>query len=121
MTLTAAERAIKRAGVQLKQDWFAKACAQHGLPAPVFEYRFDPVRKWRLDAAWPVYRVGLEIQGGIFTQGRHTRGAALMKEMDKLNALAAAGWRVLYRTPRNLLAADTFTLLAQTLYIGRSE
>jgi hypothetical protein len=46
--------------------------------------------------------VALEIQGGIYIQGRHSRGAALEKEHEKLNALAAQGWRVLFTSPKHL-------------------
>jgi len=34
-----------------------------GLPAPVFEYRFHPSRKWRFDIAWPERRVAVEVEG----------------------------------------------------------
>lgn len=77
-------------------------CKADKLPEPVFELRFAPPRRWRLDVAWPDNRVALEIQGGIYVAGRHTRGAALEKEHEKLNALAAKGWRVLYTTPKGL-------------------
>lgn len=79
----------------------------HGIAAPVAELRFDAVRRWRFDYAWPAERVALEVQGAIFTQGRHTRGAQLLAEWDKLNAAAAQGWRVLFCQPADLLKAST--------------
>jgi hypothetical protein len=77
-------------------------CKADQLPAPVFELRFAPPRRWRLDVAWEAEKVALEIQGGIYVAGRHTRGAALEREMEKLNALAAMGWRVCFTTPRRI-------------------
>jgi hypothetical protein len=82
---------------------FDDLCRLAGLPVPVSEYRFAPPRRWRFDFAWPDQRVALEIQGGLFVQGRHTRGAALLKEHEKLNAAAALGWRVLYTSPSHIL------------------
>lgn len=38
------------------------------------EHRFHPVRKWRFDAAFPVRKIAVEIDGGVFVQGRHMRG-----------------------------------------------
>ena len=73
--------------------------ASLGLPPAVPEYRFCADRKWRFDYAWPAARLALEVQGGIWTQGRHTRGAALQKEWEKLNTAAALGWRVMYCAP----------------------
>ena len=71
-----------------------------GLPAPKLELVFHPTRLWRFDFCWPEQMVALEVQGGIWTHGRHTRGAALKLEHEKLNAAAGLGWRVLYCEPR---------------------
>jgi hypothetical protein len=80
---------------------------QQGIPVPVFEYHFHPARKWRLDIAWPDHRVCLEVQGGIWSAGRHNRGAAMLAEWEKCNTLAGMGWRVLYCQPTDLLVANT--------------
>ena len=82
---------------------FPAVCTAAGLPRPVPELRFAAPRRWRFDWAWPSLRIALEVQGGIFSGGRHVRGAALLKEMEKLNAAAIAGYRVLYCTPATLL------------------
>ena len=63
-------------------------------PAPEVEYRFHPVRRWRFDFAWPVSKVAVELDGGTWTQGRHTRGAGYRGDCEKLNAAALLGWRV---------------------------
>lgn len=78
-------------------------CLEHLLPMPEAEWVFAPPRRWRFDFAWVDERVALEIQGGLFVQGRHTRGAALLKEHEKLNTAAALGWRVLYTSPGQML------------------
>ena len=79
-------------------------CRALKLPEPVPEYKFHPTRKWRFDWAWPSthHKVALEIQGAIFVQGRHVRGAAMLKEFEKLNAAATLGWRILYATPKQV-------------------
>jgi very-short-patch-repair endonuclease len=86
----------------------------HGIDV-VPEYRFHARRKWRFDFAVLSAKVAIEVQGGIFTQGRHTRGAALLKEMEKLNHAAAAGWRVLYSTPDNLCMTETIELVKEAV------
>lgn len=58
------------------------------------EYRFHPVRKWRLDFADPVCKIGVEIEGGTWVMGRHSRGSGYAKDCEKYNELAASGWRV---------------------------
>lgn len=83
----------------------------HHLPEPCFEYQFHPVRKWRFDLAWPEKRVAIEVQGGIWMQGRHVQPAALIREYEKLNSAAIHGWRLLYILPDDLCRASTVVLL----------
>ena len=94
---------------------FPVICTGMGLPKPVAEFRFAPPRRWRFDWAWPPALVSLEIEGGIWRGGRHTRGAGYEKDMEKYNAAAVLGFRVLRYTPAQmrelLFAADLKALL----------
>lgn len=92
-----------------------------GLPEPVREFRFHAVRRWRFDYCFPVHRVALEVQGGIFVNGRHSRGAALLKEWEKLNTAAGMGWRVLFCQPKDLCAFATVEMLATALGVRLPE
>ena len=86
-----------------------------GLPEPTLEYRFDAKRRWRFDYAWPAQKVALEVEGGVFTRGRHTRGAGFLKDIDKYNAATLAGWKVLRVTPKELLTKGPALLKAALL------
>jgi hypothetical protein len=55
------------------------------LPLPVPEYRFAPPRRWRTDYAWPLAKLALEVEGGVWTNGRHTRGTGFLKDIAKYN------------------------------------
>jgi hypothetical protein len=94
---------------------FAAWCRTNGLPLPTPEYRFHPDRRWRFDFAWEKQQVAVEVQGGIWTRGRHTRGAALLKEWEKLNTAATLGWRILYCQPDDLLTTQFMATLKQAL------
>lgn len=63
-------------------------------PVPEPEFRFAPPRLWRFDWAWPVYAIALEIEGGIWRQGRHNRGSGFLGDIEKYNAAASMGWLV---------------------------
>lgn len=65
----------------------------HGQP--VREYRFDAVRHWRFDFAWPDIKLAVEVEGGTWNAGRHTRGLGYEADLEKYNAAALSGWRVL--------------------------
>jgi len=65
-----------------------------GCPEHVREYRFDAVRRWRFDFAWPELRFAVEVDGGEYVQGRHSRAAGMRGDNEKMNAATAQGWRV---------------------------
>src|SRR3990167_655754 len=69
-----------------------------GLTGWKREYRFDPVRMWRIDFAWPQIRLAVEVDGGNWSGGRHVRGAGFAKDAEKQNAMTLAGWRLLRYT-----------------------
>lgn len=73
---------------------FALHCRLNGL-SPEREFRFDPQRRWRFDFAFGMpFMVAVEIDGGTWTNGRHTRGAGYEKDCEKLNEATLQGWRV---------------------------
>ena len=63
-------------------------------PALEKEHRFDKRRRWRFDYAHIATRIAVEINGGVWSQGRHNRGRGYLNDLDKLNAAQASGWRV---------------------------
>lgn len=93
-----------------QEDSFISACKSVGLPIPIKEYKFHPTRKWKIDWAWPNHLIALEVEGAIWTQGRHTRGSGFLKDMEKYNELAVLGWRLIRTTPieiKNLHILET--------------
>lgn len=64
------------------------------------EYRFTPKRLWRFDFAWPDLALALEIEGGVWIQGRHNRPTGFTKDLEKYNTATLLGWRLLRVTPR---------------------
>ena len=59
------------------------------------EHRFHPTRKWRFDFSFISKKLAIELHGGIYTQGRHTRGAGVEADMIKINTAQEMGWTVL--------------------------
>ena len=68
------------------------ACAH--LPAPVAEYRFC-ARRFRFDLAWPDRMLACEVDGAVWTRGRHARGGGISSDCEKFSLAAIHGWRVL--------------------------
>ena len=99
----------------IQDRFFLAALAQAGIPAPVAEFRFHPTRKWRMDFAWPEHKVFLEIDGGLWIRGRHTRPGAMLKSWEKENAAAVQGWRVLRCQPRDCTMPETINAIKAAL------
>lgn len=96
---------------QPSSDVFTLLC-QSQLGVRCFkEHRFYQPRKWRFDYALPDYKIALEVEGGVWTQGRHTRPKGFLGDMAKYNTATLLGWRVFRTTPSKLLSSDTLLLL----------
>lgn len=109
---------VKPKGKRPKADYGVSVlslCRLCLFGAPAMEYRFHPTRKWRFDFAWPESMVAVEINGGVFIQGRHTRGSGAVKDWEKLNAAQLAGWVVLQVTPTQITDGTLATLLREAL------
>ena len=59
------------------------------------EFRFHPKRMWRFDFAIPERQFAIEVEGGVFVNGRHTRGKAYEADCEKYAEALVLGWRVL--------------------------
>lgn len=79
------------------------------------EYQFHATRKWRFDYAIIEHKIAIEVEGGVWTQGRHTRPKGFLGDMDKYNAAAQNGWRVLRVTPDSLLSVKTLNMIKATI------
>lgn len=88
-----------------------------GLPRPALEHRVVPDRRWRFDFAWPDQRLALEIEGGVWVQGRHTRPSGYLKDVEKYNRAALEGWRVLRATPQEVRSGAAAQLV-QACFAG---
>jgi hypothetical protein len=86
-----------------------------GLPPPVREYRFASPRRWRFDYAWPDLRLALEVEGGVWSGGRHVRGRGYEGDCVKYSEAALRGWRVLRATTAMLRDGRALALLERAL------
>jgi very-short-patch-repair endonuclease len=68
----------------------------HALSGPelVSEFQFHSKRKWRADFAHIDSKTLIEIEGGIWLQGRHNRATGFIADMEKYNEATLSGWRI---------------------------
>ena len=81
---------------------FAALWDKVGGPPLEAEFRFHPQRRWRADFAHLPSRTLIEIEGGIYVQGRHNRAAGFAADLEKYLEAALDGWRVVRLGPAEL-------------------
>jgi hypothetical protein len=91
---------------QVVLDWFK----DNGLIADPNELHFAKHlgRNWRFDFTFSRHgKVALECEGGIFSRGRHSNPAGMVKDIEKYNTAAALGWSLIRCTPADLCMTET--------------
>lgn len=68
---------------------------QADIPEPEREVRFAPGRRWAFDLAWPYAMVSVEVEGGTWTNGGHSRGKGYEQNCEKYATAAIMGWMLL--------------------------
>ncbi len=88
-----------------------------GIPEPVAEHRVCKDRRWRFDWAWVEDKVALEVQGGCWTHGKHSRGKGQLNDFAKANRAVVLGWKLLYCTPSQIESGEIMPVIRQALGI----
>lgn len=60
----------------------------------VQEFRFNADRKWKADFHLTGTMILIEVEGGIWSNGRHTRGKGYIVDMEKYNSAQELGYSV---------------------------
>ncbi len=80
---------------------FAMELDRLGIPY-VQEYKFCPDRRWRADFKIAGRMILVEIEGGIWSGGRHTRGHGYQSDCEKYNWATANGYQVIRGTTKQV-------------------
>lgn len=96
-------------------DFFTTLCRSDLKVDCVKELKFHPMRKWRFDYAIPEHKIALEVEGGVWTGGRHTSPKGFLNDIEKYNTATLMGWRVFRTTPDELHTNATLKLLRMAI------
>jgi len=110
-TYATAKKSRQTAKKKKITDVFTVICKTDLKVECVKEYRFHPKRLWRFDYAIPAHKIALEVEGGVWTGGRHVRAQGFLGDMEKYNTATLMGWRVFRTTPEELYRTATLSLL----------
>jgi len=103
-------QAVKQSQKTKWEDRFRTLARGLGVHKMTEQYRFHPTRLWRLDFAWPELKIGFEIEGAIWMRGGggHSHPLGIEKDIEKYNAAALLGWRIIRITGKMLPVRKLF-------------
>ncbi len=107
--------AAARAEREELEDELAFALEAAGVEAPERQYAYVPDRKFSADFAWPAHRLLVEVQGGVYNRKAHGSVSGILRDIERGNEAALAGWRLLRVTSRMISDGDALELIERAL------
>lgn len=86
-----------------------------GITGWLREVEFAPDRKWRFDFFFPVQGLAIEVEGGSWSSGRHTRGSGFAEDCVKYNRATEMGIRVLRFTTEMVMDQTAVETIGRVL------
>ena len=103
-------------GIPIAALSLARQCELSGLPMPVEEFRVSPASAAGGSITPSLQqRLAVEIDGGGFVNGRHSRGSGIERDCEKYAEALALGWRVLRVTPKHVRSGQAVTWITRLL------
>ena len=80
------------------------------------EYKFAVGRRFRFDyyVDFLTSGIAIELEGGVWTRGRHTRPSGFLNDMEKYNLAASMGILV-FRIPSHDISANWLSPIIKTI------
>lgn len=79
------------------------------------EVRVCDDRRWRLDFL-VAGSIAVEVNGGTWSGGRHSRGAGQESDYQKLNRCVLQGWKTLQYTTEQVVKGEAIADIIHLLY-----
>lgn len=104
-----------RPNSKLNEILFFSQLKSNGIKEPLKEYKFDSKRRWRFDYCFPDYKLAVEVEGGVWIQGRHNRASGFVKDIEKYNKATILGYKVIRVLPENLFKLETIEMIKEII------
>jgi very-short-patch-repair endonuclease len=87
-----------------------------GFPEPERQVRFarkEVKRNWSADFAYPALRILIEVEGGVYSNGRHVRGAGYTEDCRKYNWASMLGWTLIRVTGKMVETGEALDFIEE--------
>lgn len=78
------------------------------------------LKDWRFDFAIPDQMLAIEVEGGGWTQGRHTRGTGFQADLEKYDAAMRLGWTVYRCSPEMVTSGRAIDTIKAIIRMGEA-
>jgi hypothetical protein len=92
----------------------AKVYSCEGCPSGK-GHPYSHERDFRFDFAWPAQRLAVEVDGGTYSGGRHTRGKGYEEDCEKVCEAVIRGWRVMKVTTKQVDSGEALSWIERAL------
>lgn len=92
------------------EETFAAQLRAVGIPH-TRQAKWCSGRRFRADFALTEHGILVEVQGGAWSGGRHTRGAGYAADCVRMGKAVALGWTMLYVTPQQVTSGEALAMV----------
>lgn len=85
------------------------------------EVMFYPLRRWRFDFVLSGTKIAIEVEGGIFSGGAHTRGKHFEEDAIKYNTAAIENFKVLRFSTGQVTRGEAIAFIKRIKSLGVKE
>lgn len=85
------------------------------------EFRFHSTRRWRADFHIVGRQLLIEVEGGVWSEGRHTRGKGYMGDMEKYNEATALGYQIIRFETSQVTSGYAFRWIEKFLGLSQDK
>jgi very-short-patch-repair endonuclease len=106
------------------EDEFLRRALARGIPSPLRQSNLPwqgTGRKFRADFLWPDAKLVVEVDGGTWRGGRHTRGSGYERDCEKLALACLAGYRLIKVTSHQVRSGAAVDWVGGALGLWESE
>ncbi len=75
-------------------------------------------RRFRFDFVFRAQKLAVEVNGGEWVQGRHSRSGGMRSDAEKIALASALGWRVIPVAGSMVESGEAVALIQQSLSVG---
>tara|TARA_R110000787_G_scaffold6571_2_gene22869 strand:+ start:5115 stop:5453 length:339 start_codon:yes stop_codon:yes gene_type:complete len=104
---------------ELEETLWVHMRAMHGdcgMPMPERQFHYLPDRpRCHCDFCWPDQMLIVEAEGGVWNQGRHTRGKGFIDDCTKYNEASLLGYTVLRVTMEHISSGQAIEWIMRFL------